>query len=487
MNFAHVSIKILILWKKESNILFCFEWGCHLRIFAKIGSCPYLILFLVIVFIPQIIFGSEAHSHRIESVPAPPYYSVLGFIGLLLAIAIIPISAEHWWESNKNKAIVTAIFSIPVLIYYIWIKPVEIFYHVEEYFGFITLLFSLYVISGGILLKGNIRATPKVNLIFLTIGAVIANIFGTTGASMLLIRPILKTNKERKNKKHIVIFFIFIVANMGGCLLPIGDPPLYMGYLNDVPFFWTLKLSPLWFVGNGLVLTLFYFIERRSYAKEEKRAKTIDIAHIEPIRIDGKINFLFIAGILGAIIMGLKTPERELVMIIFSLLSIHYTPKKIREDNHFNYSAIIEVAVLFLGIFITMIPALILLEQKGESLGVNKPWQFMWMTGVLSSFLDNTPTYLTFVSLGKSVANVHQIFQLVGHPVGEMILRAISIGAVFMGANTYIGNGPNFMVKAIAEQRGPLHVKMPSFFGFMKYSIMYLIPVFIIVTLIFFR
>jgi Na+/H+ antiporter NhaD/arsenite permease-like protein len=412
--------------------------------------------------------------------------SILPFILLLLCIAVIPLVAEHFWEKNRNKAIIVAIISIPVLVYFTIIAPMEIFYHIEEYFGFIVLLWSLYTISGGIVLKGNLRATPFVNTVFLAVAAVIANIFGTTGASMLLIRPVLRTNMERKYKKHIIIFFIFIGANIGGCLTPLGDPPLYMGYLNNIPFSWTFRLFPEWLFANGLLLLIFYVYDSIQYKKEEDSAKKMDFQNLEPVHIKGFFNLLLVAGVLLSIILGLKTPLREIVMIILGLISMRFTPEILRKSNHFNFSAIIEVAILFVGIFITMIPALIILEQKGGELGITRPYQFFWLSGGLSSFLDNTPTYLTFVSLAKGTLGLDSIAALAGHETGDMILRAISIGAVFMGANTYIGNGPNFMIKAISDQKGPLHTKMPSFFGYMLYSICILIPVFIAVTFIFF-
>lgn len=452
---------------------------------------------VALIAIPRALFAMQGHNHKIVSTPEVWY--VLPFIGLLLAIAIIPLWKEHFWESNLNKGIVSALFALPVAAYYLFAAPQEVVYHLEEYFGFIVLLWSLYTISGGIVLKGNILATPKANTIFLAIGAVIANLFGTTGAAMLLIRPVLKTNMERRHKKHIPIFFIFIVCNIAGCLTPLADPPLYMGYLNHIPFHWTFYLFPEWLFMNVLLLVIFYFWDRRAYAKESQSIKVLDISRYEPVSISGKINFLFIAGVLLTIIFGKEiaflitsnpeaepTPYREVIMIAMSLLSMLFTKKEYRNANNFNFGAIIEVAVLFAGIFITMIPALILLEHKGGEFGVNEPWQFFWMTGGLSSFLDNTPTYLTYVSLAKGVFGLDAIKDLAFHEHADIILRAISLGAVFMGANTYIGNGPNFMVKAISDQKSPFQVKTPSFFGFMLYSAGILLPLFIAVTFIFF-
>ncbi len=375
--------------------------------------------------------------------------------------------------------------ALPSLVYYLILGPGEVVYHLEEYFGFIVLLWSLYTISGGVLLKGNLVATPWVNTAFLAIGALAANVFGTTGASMLLIRPLLKANMERQHKRHTFIFFIFIVANVGGCLTPLGDPPLYMGFLKGIPFTWTLALWPQWLFVNVALLVMYHLWDRRAIRRESTESLERDLLDREPLRIEGWINMALIVGVLATIVSGVGTPWREVIMIALGLISMWATPREIRAANFFNFNAIIEVAVLFLGIFITMIPALVLLEQQGTSLGVTQPWQFFWTTGTLSSFLDNTPTYLTFLSLAQGVAGVHEATALLVPP-WEAILVAISLGAVFMGANTYIGNGPNFMVKAIAEERGPMHVDMPSFGGYMLYSLVILVPLFVVVTLIFF-
>ena len=404
------------------------------------------------------------------------------FALLLLSIAIFPLTHGHLWEKNRNKAIVAAILSLPVLAifgYYHDFHPV--IHELIEYFSFIVLLGSLFIISGGIFLSGDILATPRNNTLFLIVGAVIANLFGTTGAAMLLIRPLLRTNNERKYISHIPIFFIFLVCNIGGLLTPIGDPPLFMGYLRGVPFFWTLRLFPHWLVTVAIVSVVFYFFERYFWNKESPAAKKLDVVEFEPIRIHGKINIIFIVGILLSVIL-LPTPIREIAMILLSVASLIFTPKGIREKNEFNYAPIVEVAVLFAGIFITMVPALLILEARGAEFGVSQPWHFFWATGGLSSFLDNTPTYVTFLSLAEGVAEaLNMPKQIVGMPVEY--LEAISVGAVFMGANTYIGNGPNFMVKTIAEQGG---VRMPSFFGYMAYSVLILVPIFIVLTFIFF-
>ena len=402
---------------------------------------------------------------------------------LLLSIAIFPLVIEEWWERNRNKAIISTVLSIPViaiLAYYGDFHP--LWHEVEEYFAFIVLLGSLFVISGGIYLSGDIKATPRNNTLFLAFGGLLANVLGTTGAAMVLIRPILRTNSERKLIGHIPIFFIFIVANVGGCLLPIGDPPLFMGYLRGVPFFWTLNLFPHWAFMMGLLLFVFYIVDRHFWNKEEAASIRDDAEHVEPIGIHGKVNILFISGILLSVIF-LPMHYREGVMILMAVLSLRFTKKEFREKNEFGYAPIIEVAVLFAGIFITMIPALLILEARGAELGVREPWHFFWITGGLSAFLDNTPTYLTYFSLAQGLDVKEGATMVAETGITVEILTAISVGAVFMGAMSYIGNGPNFMVKAICEQQ---RVKMPSFFGYMLWSCVILLPLLVIVTFVFF-
>ncbi len=405
-----------------------------------------------------------------------PLWAALPFILLLLCIAILPLAANHFWESNRNKAIVATALSLPILFWLSSHEPSAILHTMEEYVSFICLLGSLFVISGGIAVSGDLRATPKVNITFLLLGAVLANFIGTTGASMVLIRPFLKTNSERRNIRHLPVFFIFIVSNCGGLLTPLGDPPLFLGYLRGVPFFWTLKLFPIWLVVISLLLIIFYFWDQRAYHHETKKDLHRDDTHIQPIRLQGWRNVLFLAGVLYAIF--LPTPWRELLMIHMALLSIFFGSKTARHFNHFSWGPILEVAILFAGIFITMVPALMLLKERGPELGVSHPGQFFWLAGSLSSFLDNAPTYLTFLSLGQGL---HLTPDVVGVPT--ILLKAISAGAVCMGANSYIGNGPNFMVKAIADHAG---FKTPSFFAYMGYSAGILLPIFGLVHLIFF-
>lgn len=469
----------------------------------------------------------------------PSLVWVLPFAGLLLCIAILPLihKTEHWWHKNTNKLLVAVVLALITLGYYYsrdfgahvhdpWLGQTlehagfSVHAHegeytasqgaataagvlgnaLMEYIPFMSLLFSLYVISGGITVRGDIPAHPWTNITFLAIGGVLASLIGTTGASMLLIRPVLKTNSERKHVVHTVIFFIFIVSNIGGTLLPIGDPPLFLGYLKGVPFMWTLNLWKEWAFVIGVLLVIYYFWDSAAYRKETLPDIRRDETQVRKISISGKVNFIFLAGVVfatgtlapGKPFLGIEhgwepfTFCRELVQIAFVLLSLYFTPGGLRKENNFNYVAILEVACLFIGIFICMQVPIEILNAKGPELGIDAPWKFFWATGILSSFLDNAPTYVVFFETANALTH-HAvdgvtITLLSGHFVRIDQLVAISLGAVFMGANTYIGNGPNFMVKSIAEHEG---VKMPSFFGYMLFSGLILIPIFIVVTFLF--
>jgi Na+/H+ antiporter NhaD/arsenite permease-like protein len=440
------------------------------------------------------------------SVP-PSLLSVFPFAGLLLCIATLPLvpSAAHWWEHNRNKLLVSLVFGGVTLAYYAasygLAKVGAVLEHavIGEFLPFIILLFSLYVISGGICLKGDLPAHPTTNTGFLAVGALIASFVGTTGASMLLIRPLLQTNSERKHVKHTVIFFIFLVSNIGGCLLPIGDPPLFLGYLKGVPFLWTLNLWVEWATLTVLLLVVYFVWDTLAYRQEKRRDITRDETRRVPLTLQGLHNLLWLTGVVlcvalvkpGEELMGLgfhASPFlRELLMLAFVGLSLHLTATSIRADNQFSYTAIIEVAALFIGIFICMQAPIEILRASGESLApyLSSPARFFWATGILSSFLDNAPTYVVFFETAASMTpdTAEGCLRLVdGTTIMPTMLTAISLGAVFMGANTYIGNGPNFMVKSIAEQAG---VKMPSFFGYMAYSVGILIPLFLVVTFVF--
>jgi Na+/H+ antiporter NhaD/arsenite permease-like protein len=400
------------------------------------------------------------------------------FALLLLGIATLPLVASHFWDSNVNKLIVSFALGAPVVWLYLQQQPDALVHSARDYLSFMALLGSLFVISGGVLMDGDLEATPAVNTLFLAGGALLASIVGTTGASMLLIRPLLHTNSERQHVVHTVVFFIFLVSNIGGCLTPLGDPPLFLGYLQGVPFTWTLRLAPAWLFATLLLLGIYYVWDSYAHNAEQPKRLKSDRARIEPLTVQGYENLALLVGIVAAAAF-VDAPWRELVMIGLAVISLLRTPQALRAANQFSFHPIVEVAVLFLGIFATMIPALDLLRAHGSALGVHQAWHFFWATGALSSFLDNAPTYLTFLAMAQGQGLTPEVVGVPHH-----ILVAISLGAVFMGANSYIGNGPNFMVRSIAEGRG---VKMPSFGGYMLYSMGILIPVFGLVTLVFFR
>ncbi|HTI54793.1 MAG TPA: sodium:proton antiporter [Verrucomicrobiae bacterium] len=409
--------------------------------------------------------------------PAPlPLYSVLPFVAVLLAIAFLPLTLPHWWESNRNKLVISAGLGLPVLLLYLAREPRTLVHTAGDYVSFIALLTGLYVIAGGILLRGDLEATPAVNSAFLGAGAVLASLVGTTGASMLVIRALLQTNRERARVTHTVVFFIFLVSNIGGMLTPLGDPPLFLGYLAGVPFTWTLRLWLPWLTMTLVLLATYFVWDTIQHRRESRAALRRDHTRIEPLRIHGGLNGIWLAGVVAAVAL-LHAPVREVAIMGLAAISLWQTPGEIRRANQFTVYPMIEVAVLFLGIFLTMIPALELLHLRGAELGVREPWQFFWAAGLLSSFLDNAPTYLTFLALAQGLGLPGEV---VGVP--HSILAAISLGSVAMGANSYIGNAPNFMVKAIAEAAG---VRMPSFLGYMLYAGTVLLPLFGLVTLLF--
>jgi Na+/H+ antiporter NhaD/arsenite permease-like protein len=400
------------------------------------------------------------------------------FTAMLLAIAILPLATPRLWESNGRKLGIAVLLSFPVLSLYLMRAPATLLHVAGEYTSFMVLLGSLFVISGGVLLTGDLRATPAVNTAFLLVGSLLASFIGTTGASMLLLRPLLATNSERRHVTHTIVFFIFLVSNIGGSLTPLGDPPLFLGYLRGVPFLWTLRLAPLWLTTVLLLAAIYYLWDRRAYGQETIADLRRDEAELSPLRIAGWTNVLLLCGVMGCVAL-LPAPARELAMTALAGLSLLTTSRELRQANRFSFRPVLEVAALFIGIFVTMSPALEYLRLHGAELGLHSPWQFFWASGLLSSFLDNAPTYLTFLALGQGL---HLTPEVAG--VSHSILLAISAGAVFMGANSYIGNGPNFMVRAIAEEQG---VRMPSFGGYLLYSGAILLPVFAVLTLVFFR
>jgi Na+/H+ antiporter NhaD/arsenite permease-like protein len=409
------------------------------------------------------------------------------FVVMLLGIAILPLAAEKWFHPNKNKILFSAVLGLPVIGMFLYKDYHAVLHEAQEYVSFMVLLGSLFIISGGILVQTDRRATPMVNTFFIALGSILASFMGTTGAAMLLIRPLLETNKQRTHKIHTVIFFIFLVANIGGCLTPLGDPPLFMGYLAGVPFVWTFNLVVEWATIVGSLLLLYFIVDTIMYTKEPAAALEADRLQVKPTHVAGAwLNFPLLGGVVFSVAFltnkVVPFPTREGVLVALALISWFATKKELREANKFTFYPIIEVAALFAGIFATMIPAILILKARGAELGVESPMSFFWATGTLSSFLDNTPTYVVFFALAQGLGIPVGGAEVASTGVDASILTGISLGAVFMGAMTYIGNAPNFMVKSIADERG---IKMPSFFGYMIWSIVILIPVFVGVSFLF--
>lgn len=439
-------------------------------------------------------------AHAAASVPG---WLLIPFVLMLLCIAVAPLVVEHWWEENRNKLIVALALGIPTAAILI-LKGFEhelMHQMVFDYIPFIVLLGGLFAVTGGIRLEGDILAKPKVNTLFLGIGAVLASFMGTTGAAMLLIRPLLNTNEQRKYKVHTILFFIAIVANAGGLLTPLGDPPLFLLYLRGAPFGWFMNLLPEWAFVNVLLLAVYFIYDTVLYRKEPVEAQHLDQAERKPLRITGTINFLWLAGVVAAVAFIneqyfelLKGHEdhspnyfqfaREGVIVLMIIMSLLTTKKATRIANNFTWNPILEVAYLFIGIFITMTPALLFLKAHAEGPGLAHGIHFYFATGALSGFLDNAPTALAFhaVAEGLPVAASLPAPNIVAG-IPDFLLKAISMGAVLFGAMTYIGNGPNFMIKAIAEEN---RVKMPSFFAYMfKFSLIVLLPIYVLVAFLF--
>ena len=434
------------------------------------------------------------------------------FVGILLSIALCPLLVPSFWHRNFGKVSAgwALAFLIPFVIQYGFDETVQQAAHtlLLEYIPFILVLFALYTVAGGICVRGNLHGTPGVNTILLTLGTILASWMGTTGAAMLMIQPVIRANDNRKHKVHVVVFFIFLVANAGGALTPLGDPPLFLGFLKGVDFFWTTThlLTPT-LVLCGLLLVEFYALDYYYYHhRGEERPPVLDPTPDRPIRVEGAVNLLLLGAIVGAVLLsGFWRPEikwtllgseielqnvvRDVLIVAIALLSLKITPNSTRAGNHFNWGPIIEVAKLFVGIFLTIIPVIAMLragtqgvlgpivrlvtDDNGQPINA----MYFWLTGGLSSFLDNAPTYLVFFNMAGG--DPHLL-------MGELAatLTAISAGSAYMGAMTYIGNAPNFMVKAIAEHRD---IKMPSFFGYLAWSSAVLLPAFVVVTLLFFR
>ena len=446
-----------------------------------------------------------------------PAWSALPFLGILLSIALFPLLAAHAWHRHYPK--VALAWGLLLMVPFVWVyghTAVHEILHtlIADYLPFIILLSALFTIGGGIFVRGALRGTPWVNAGILLAGTLLASWVGTTGAAMVLIRPLLRANAHRKHQAHTVVFFIFLVANIGGALTPLGDPPLFLGFLRGVPFFWTLRLAPEMLLVAALVLAIYVVWDTWLWKKETPEVRLHHL-HVhakhgwqERLRIEGAHNIVFLAGVLAAVILsgvwhpgtvrllgipqGIENLARDTFLLLMLAASWLTTPKALHKANGFSWGPIKEVAILFAAIFTTIIPALAILKagEHGALAGlirsVKKPAEFFWASGILSSFLDNAPTYLTFLSsaLGRlypEVAEREAILRLIAEH--GAFLKAIATGAVFMGANTYLGNAPNFMVRSIAEEAG---VEMPSFLGYMKYSLLVLVPVFLVVTWLFF-
>lgn len=437
------------------------------------------------------------------------------FAGLLLCIAVMPLIKGEWWESHQPLVVGfwILLMIVPFAFVYGPGRAAETVLEctINDYLTFIILLFGLFCVSGNITMEGDFAGSPRINVCLLALGTLLSSCIGTTGASMLMVRPVIKMNSWRKRKSHIMVFFIFMVSNMGGCLTPIGDPPLLMGFMRGVPFFWSMHLFPVLIFNMVLLLFVFYHLDKWAYRKDIARGRKPDISKPgTEFHIDGLHNIVFLVMIVAAVILSGVLPGMPVfqdaagnvrgihifgevtltfpaliecsLILLAAWLSFKTTKSEIRRRNHFTWGAIKEVAVLFIGIFITMQPALMLLKAVGPELGVTEPAQMFWATGALSSFLDNTPTYLVFLTTAGTLGFTQGIVTSLG-TVPVKVLSAISCGAVFMGANTYIGNAPNFMVKSISDENG---VNMPSFFGYMLWSLVFLVPVFIIDMLVFF-
>ncbi len=421
------------------------------------------------------------------------WYSVPFFL-MLLSIALGPLLFEHWWEKNNNKLMVSMLLGLPLaVVMLLGGLKIELTHQLlYDYVPFIVLLGSLFIITGGIHFSGNIESTPINNTMLLAIGGLLASFMGTTGAAMLLIRPMIKINSQREFKVHSILFFIAIIANAGGMLTPLGDPPLFLLYLRGAPFAWFMSLFAEWLFVLIMLLVIFFITDTIFQRKEHP--KPVIVSKKEAFSIKGKTNLILLLGVIAAVafinenyISAIKTNHslaflREGFIMLMATLSLWLTSDKLRYvENKFTWTPITEVAFLFLGIFLTMLPTLLFIEHNSQSFGINKASEYFYTTGILSSFLDNAPTAVSFHKLALGMTAIPGEVMVARIP--ESILKAISTGAVFFGAMTYIGNGPNFMIKAIAEESG---ISMPNFFAYIfKFSILVLLPVYVLSQLIF--
>ena len=423
------------------------------------------------------------------------WWAMIPFFLMLLCIAVLPLCVPKWWKNNTNKLLVSALLGIPIAVFMVMNGMGAKLEHqiLFDYIPFIILLLALYVVTGGIYISGDLAAKPWINTTFLAVGYVLSSIMGTTGAAMLLIRPLINTIRQRHFKTHTILFFIAAVANCGGLLTPLGDPPLFMLYLRGAEFTWFLRLFPAWLATGVLLLGTYFVVDTFYYHRERKMVTDCDNRNVTPLGLYGKRNIVFLVLVIFSVAflnenyipsIGGEAPiymryVREYALLAITLASWLITGKKLRVHNHFSWTPIVEVAYLFIGIFVTMTPALFFLNEHAVSLGLQQPWHYFYTTGILSSVLDNTPTALAFHTVALGLPETANL--IAGVP--EPILKAIATGAVFFGAMTYIGNGPNFMVKSIAEEN---RIKMPSFFAYMyKFSLIVLLPIYVIVQWIF--
>ena len=448
--------------------------------------CLPIVTLVALLVSPETLFALESGA----SAGKQPVWAAIPFALLLLGIGVFPLAIPHLWHRDSLKFWFALALSLPVALTTPWQGTSHALF---EYLAFMALIGSLFVVAGNIHLEGTWRGTPLANTALLGLGAVLANLLGTTGASMLLIRVLLGTNRGRRHLVHLVLFFIFIVSNTAGLLTPLGDPPLFLGFLHGVPFIWTLGLAPQWLLVNALLLALFWALDCFIFAEKPGPLAPTNRSQFRPtLFVQGSHNLLFLLGIVGAVLLKGSMGEGLVatllsagLMVLMAWFSLRTTSKILRQLNGFSWAPVLEVAILFAGLFVTMGPAIALLEENSQHLGINKPWQFFWLTGALSSFLDNAPTYVAFASLAmgsSGLTNAGDFGELTTYQ-GGALLKAISCGAVFLGAMTYIGNGPNFMVKSIAEASG---VRMPGFFGYMLWSCGLLLPILAVCCWVFF-
>jgi Na+/H+ antiporter NhaD/arsenite permease-like protein len=422
-------------------------------------------------------FG-EGRSANQDMMDFFPLWTLLPFATLVLGIAALPLLFPNAWGRHSFQALVALGCAAPV-VGFLWLggHHSHLVGAAKSYLSFVATIGALYITASGIFISGDIEATPRTNLAFLVAGGILASLIGTTGASILLVRPLLRTNRQREHRQHLVPFFILVVSNAGGLLTPLGDPPLLLGYLEGVPFLWTLRLFPYWALYVGSICAFMYVIETRAYRRERARALELDRAEVVPLTIRGKRNIALLLAIVGAVL--LPSGFREATMVAIAVVSYFGTPRELHTQNGFSFGPILEVCILFAGLFACLAPIEVNLAHAAPDLPIQRAWQLFWCSGFLSSLLDNAPTYAAFAALARGLS--HGGVDMVAG-VSSIKLAAVSVGSVVMGATTYIGNGPNLMVKAIAERAG---YAMPSFARYAMFAIAALVPIHLVTTLAF--